>query len=184
MTLLLSALVICAAVVWGSLRISTALGARQPDVRRARAVELMAMFAPALAGAAADPRAILVWEPLARMGRQIFPDEFALLDQAAGGVFPFSHDRVQSAHAQWTADWLAWERTHDAEYKLKAAAVEEEIAAAGTSTVLRARLDAVESEKLGRYQQRYQEYVRVAKALQAITAVSPSAPRAQGTSTS
>jgi hypothetical protein len=34
--------------------------------------------------------------------------------------------------------------------------------------VLRARLDAVESEKLGLYQGRYQEYVRVAKALQAL----------------
>jgi len=46
--------------------------------------------------------------------------------------------------------------------------VEQEIALAGTSAVLRARLDAVESEKLDLYQRRYQEYVRVAKALQAL----------------
>jgi hypothetical protein len=128
----------------------------------------MAMFAPAAAAAAADPRAILTWQPLARMARQMCPEEFKLIDQAAGGAFPFSRDRLQSAHAQWTADWLAWERTHDAEYKLKAAVVEQEIALAGTSAVLRARLDAVESEKLDLYQRRYQEYVRVAKALQAL----------------
>ena len=45
--------------------------------------------------------------------------------------FPFTPDQVQAAHAQWTADWLAWERAHDAEYKLKAAAAEQELAAAG-----------------------------------------------------
>jgi hypothetical protein len=33
---------------------------------------------------------------------------------------------------------------------------------------LRARLDAVEQEKLEIYQRRYAEYVRVAKALQAL----------------
>ena len=126
------------------------------------------MFAPALSAAAGDPRAILVWQPLARMTRQICPDAFALIDQAAGSAFPFSHDRLQSAHAQWTADWLAWERGHDTEYKLRAAVVEQEITAAGTSAVMRARLDAVESEKLDLYQRRYQEYVRVAKALQAL----------------
>ena len=63
--------------------------------------------------------------------------------QAAGGSFPFGKDRLQSAHAQWTADWLAWERTHDAEFKLKAAVVEQEIATSGTSGVLRARLETV-----------------------------------------
>ena len=35
--------------------------------------------------------------------------------------------------------------------------------------LLRARLDAVEREKLDRYQRRYAEYVRVAKALQALS---------------
>ena len=102
------------------------------------------------------------------MARQMFPAEFAELDAAAGGAFPFSQDRLQTAHAQWTADWLGWERTHDAEYKLKAAVVEQEMAASGGSPVLRARLDAVEQEKLELYQRRYAEYVRVAKALQAL----------------
>ena len=168
MVLILSALFVSAAVVWAGLRIATAVQASRPDPTRARALELMAMFAPALSAADGDPRAILVWQPLVRMARQMDPEAFAVIDQAAGGAFPFSHDRVQSAHAQWTADWLAWERTHDAEYKLRAAVVEQEIAAAGTSAVLRSRLDAVEREKLNLYQRRYQEYVRVAKALQAL----------------
>lgn len=163
-----AALIVSAAVLAAAFQIATAVQASRPDPTRARALELLAMFAPALSAAAGDPRAILVWQPLARMARQMCPEAFALIDQAAGGAFPFSHDRLQSAHAQWTADWLAWERSHDAEYKLRAAVVEQEIAAAGTSAVLRARLDAVESEKLDLYQRRYQEYVRVAKALQAL----------------
>src|SRR3990170_53248 len=168
MVLILSALFVSAAVVWAGLRIATAVQASRPDPTRARALELMAVFAPALSASAGDPRAILVWQPLARMARQMYPEAFAVIEQAAGGAFPFSHDQLQSAHAQWTVDWLAWERSHDAEYKLRAAVVEQEIAAAGTSAVLRARLDAVESEKLDLYQRRYQEYVRVAKALQAL----------------
>jgi hypothetical protein len=170
---LLAALFVSAAVVWAGLRIAAAVQASRPEPTRARALELTAMFAPALSAAAGDPRAILVWQPLARMARQMFPEEFTLIDQAAGGIFPFNNDRLQTAHAQWTADWLAWERSHDTEYKLKAAVVEQEIAASGTSAVLRARLDAVESEKLDLYQRRYQEYVRVAKALQALTAATP-----------
>jgi hypothetical protein len=168
MVVLLAALFVSAAIVWAGLRIASAVQASRTDPIRAHALELTAMFAPALSAAAIDPRAILVWQPLARMARQMFPEEFALLDQTAGDTFPFSNDRLQAAHAQWTADWLAWERRHDTEYKLKAAVVEQEIAVAGTSAVLRARLDAVESEKLGLYQGRYQDYVRVAKALQAL----------------
>ena len=167
--LLLSALIVSAAIVWAGFRIAVVIRASRPDPVRAHTLELMAMFVPGLSAAAEDPRAILVWQPLARMGRQMFPEEFALMDRTAGGVFPFNNDRLQAAHAQWTADWLAWERCHDAEYKLKAAVVEQEIATAGTSAVLRARLDAVESEKLDLYQRRYQEYVRIAKALQALT---------------
>jgi hypothetical protein len=168
MAVLLAALLVSAAVLWAAVRIVAVVESSQPDPIRGRVLELMAMFGPGLTAAAGDPKAILVWQPLARIARQIFPEEFALIDQAAGERFPFSSDRLQSAHAQWTADWLAWERTHDAEYKLKAAVVEQEIASAGTSGLLRARLDAVESEKLDLYQRRYGEYVRVAKALQAL----------------
>lgn len=166
--IILAALIVSAAVLAAAFRVASAVQASRAEPPRARALELTAMFAPGLSAAAGDPRAILVWEPLARMARHIFPEEFALIDQAAGGAFPFSTDRLQAAHAQWTADWLAWERSHDTEFKLKAAAVEQEIAAAGSSALLRARLDAVEGEKLDLYQRRYREYVRVAKALQAL----------------
>ena len=168
MVLLLAALFVSAAIAWAGLRIATAVQASRPDPRRARVLELLAIFAPAVGAAADDPRAILVWHPLARTARQIFPEEFAELDAAAGAVFPFNQKGLQMAHAHWTADWLGWERTHDSEYKLKAAMVEQEVAATGTSPVLRARLDAVEREKLDLYQRRYGEYVRVAKALQAL----------------
>ena len=36
-------------------------------------------------------------------------------------------EQLKAAHARWTADWLAWERAHDAEYSLKAAQVQDEI---------------------------------------------------------
>src|SRR5688572_12517053 len=165
---LLAALIVAAAVIGAAFWIATAIQASRTDAARARALELLALFAPAAEAAAADPRAILVWQPLARMARQMFPEECAELDAAAGAAFPFSQDRLQAAHAQWTSDWLGWERTHDAEYKLKAAVVEQEIAASVGSPVLRARLDAIEQEKLELYQRRYAEYVRVAKALQAL----------------
>ena len=113
-----------------------------------------------------------MWEPLARAARQLYHDEFVSLDRAYGATFPFGADRIQGAHAQWTADWLAWERSHDADYKLKAVAVEEELAKSSGSSVVRGRLDAIEREKLELYQRRYAEYVRVAKALQALTGAS------------
>jgi len=127
------------------------------------------VFAPAVAAAYNDPRAYLVWQPIARTARQLFPAESAALDRAAGGAFPFTPDAIQAAHAQWTTDWLAWERAHDAEYKLKAAQAQAEFAASGGSDAARARADAIEREKLDLYQRRYAEYVRVAKALQALS---------------
>ena len=64
---------------------------------------------------------------------------------------------------------MSWERAHDAEFKLKAAAAEHDLGASGGSPVMRAKVDAIEREKLDAYQRRYEEYVRVAKALQALT---------------
>lgn len=136
---------------------------------RARAMMLLGTFAPAIQSVQTDPRALLTWQPLARIARQMYPTESAALDKAAGATFPFSTEQIQAAHARWTADWLAWERNHDAEYKQKAAEVEHELAASGGSPVIRARLDAVEREKLDRYQRRYQDYVQVAKALQELS---------------
>ena len=130
----------------------------------------LTMFAPALAATEQDPRAFLVWQPIAKAARQLYPEEFASLDRAMGGTFPFPRQRIEAAHAQWTADWLAWELAHDTDFKLKVAEAQHELAAQGGSDVARARLDAVEREKLDLYQRRYADYVRTAKALQALIA--------------
>jgi hypothetical protein len=166
-------LVLAGVVYWSAQRIVAELKAARDEAARARAAAMMQMFGPAMSEAARDPRALLIWYPTARIARTIDPEVFAALDRAARSTFPFSQEQVQAAHAQWTADWLAWERTHDSEYKLKAAALEQElgldVGTAGASPILRARLDAIEREKLDTYQRRYQEYVQVAKALQGLT---------------
>jgi hypothetical protein len=138
--------------------IVAALTAARDEAARGRAIALMALFAPAIESAEQDPRALIVWEPIARHARTVAAAEMATLERALGVPFPFPPDAVQGAHARWTADWLAWEQTHDAEYKLKAKEAASD----------RAKLDLVEREKLDRYQRRYQEYVRVSKALQAL----------------
>ena len=106
----------------------------------------------------------------------------AEIDRAFGGRFPFSDDDIERAHGRWTADWLAWERTHDGVYKLKAAEALSTLAAATAASdrsgrtdeaqaacaLARARVDDVERDKLDLYQRRYEEYVRTAKALQAL----------------
>ena len=167
---LLSALVVAGVLWWIGQQIVSELQASRHEAARARTLALVELFAPGLAAAQHDPRTLLVWYPLAKVVRQLFPEECSALDRLSGGPFPFTTDQVESAHARWTADWLAWERTHDADYKLKAAAVEHELAASGGSPVIRAKLDAVEREKLDLYQQHYSDYVRVAKALHSLSA--------------
>ena len=83
--------------------------------------------------------------------------------------FPFHDEQIHNAHARWTADWLAWEYAHDGAYKLKAAQAEADLEASGGASLARARLDAIEREKLELYQVRYEQYVKVAKALMALT---------------
>jgi hypothetical protein len=131
--------------------------------------QLLAIFGPAAVAVQQDPRLLLVWYPLAQASRKLFPEAFASLDQAAGGAFPFSKEQLKAAHARCTSEWLAWERAHDAEYALKTAEVQDAIdrAPGQASAVLRTRLAAVEQQKLERYQQRYEEYIRTAKALAA-----------------
>jgi hypothetical protein len=165
--------VLAGAMGWSAQRIVAEVKAARDEASRARAITMMHLFGPAMSEAARDPRALLVWYPLAQAARAMNPDVFAAIDRVAQRPFPFSAEQVQAAHAQWTADWLAWERTHDAEYKLKAATIEQELGSnpgvPGGSPMLRARLDAVEREKLDSYQRRYQQYVEVAKALQGLT---------------
>jgi len=167
--LIISALIIAAAIAWAGVQISAEIKAARGDAARSRLLQLMTSFAPALAAVTADPRALLVWQPLAASARKLFPADFAAIDAVAGTTFPFSNEQLQAAHDRWTAEWLAWERTHDAEFKLKAAAAEQELVASGGAAAHRAKLDAIESEKLDLYQRRYAEYVRVSKALQALT---------------
>jgi hypothetical protein len=171
--LVIAIFVLAAVAYWSAQQIVADLKATRVEAARARAAAMLQLFGPALSETARDPRALLVWYPLAKLARATDPDVFATLDRAAEGTFPFRQEQVQTAHAQWTADWLAWERRHDAEYKLKAAALEQElgldVGTAGASPILRARLDAIEREKLDTYQRRYQEYAQVAKALQALT---------------
>ncbi len=169
--ILLSASIVAAAIAWAALQIVGQMRAgRGGSGDGDRVATLLALFAPALAAAQLDPRAYLVWQPLARAARQLFPEDFAALDRASGGTFPFTRERIDAAHSQWTADWLSWEHAHDVEYKLKAAVAEHELGAQGGTLVARARADAVEREKLELYQRRYAEYIRIAKALQALTA--------------
>ena len=172
MVLLLSAVIVAAGLLWGAAQIVRELRAAREERIHGRALPIVQLFAPAIEAVQEDPRALLVWQPLARTIRQLYPAESAAVDRAAGGPFPFGREMMAAAHARWTTDWLSWERTHDAEYKLKVAVVEDELAATGGSAVGRARLDAVEREKLALYQRRYEEYVRVAKVLQALATTS------------
>jgi len=166
---LIAALIVAGAVAWGALQIAGAVRASRVDAGRGEQVTaLLALFAPALAATQQDPRAFLVWQPIAKAARQLFPDEFNRLDRVMGSTFPFSSERIEAAHAQWTADWLAWELAHDTEFKLKAAVAAQELTAQAAGGVGRARIDAIEREKLDLYQRRYAEYVRTAKALQAL----------------
>src|SRR5262249_38714046 len=151
-TTFLAAIVLAAAVIVGVGQIVTEMRAQRDDARRARALSIVALFGPGMAAVQEDPKALLVWQPLAATVRRLFPEECASLDAAAGVAFPFGADVIAAAHARWTADWLAWERTHDATYKMKTAAAEQDLESPGG----RARLDAIEREKLDLYQRRYE----------------------------
>jgi hypothetical protein len=161
--LLAAAALVVAYAIW---RLGGILERRRRD---ATIQQLLAIFGPATAAVQQDPRQMLVWYPLAQNSRSLFPDAFAELDRACGGTFPFTKEQMKSAHARCSSDWLAWERAHDAEYSLKTAQVEDEIARAGgqATPLLRTRLAAVDQQKLERYQQRYEEYIKTAKALAA-----------------
>ena len=166
MFVLVSALIVAGAVLWAGVSISRALAERGPN--RVPAADLLALFAPGVAAAVDDPRALLAWQPLAVAARRLYPADFADLDRAVGSSFPFSVAQIEAAHARWSAEWLTWERNHDAEYKLKALTLEYELGDSATDPYGRARRDALEREKLDRYQRRYEEYTRTAKALQVL----------------
>ena len=158
--------VVYAVLVYAVWRVGDELRRRRHD---AAIQQQLAMFAPAAAAAHHDPKQLLVWYPLSQTSRKLFPEAFKALDAAAGGTFPFTKEHLKAAHARCTTDWLAWERAHDAEYAVKAAEVQDQIDRAQASPLLRTRLAAIEQQKLERYQHRYEEYIKTAKALAAFT---------------
>lgn len=168
MAIVIAALLVAAAVGGAARQIIAQMKRASDEQRRSRQLSIAALFAPAIAAAQEDPRALLTWQPLAKALRVVFPAEFAALDAASGATFPFTKDQLASGHSRWTADWLAWERAHDGIYKLKALAMQHELKGEAGSDLGRAKLEAVEREKLDLYQRRYEEYVRVGKSLQVL----------------
>ncbi len=81
--ILLSALIVAAAIGWAALQIVGEMrAARGGPSGSDRVAALLTLFAPALAATQQDPRAFLVWQPIAKAARQLFPGEFAMLDRA------------------------------------------------------------------------------------------------------
>ena len=157
---------VCAAV---GLRVVTLLRARRRD---AQILGLIATFGPVAERARSDPRVLLAWYPTAEAARRTFPEAFETIDHESGtSRFPFGAAQLEAAHARWTADWLEWERNHDAEYRQKSEAIEAELSrsADGGSKAVRGRLETLEREKLERYQRRYEEYVWTSRALGDLT---------------
>jgi len=162
----IAALIVAAAIGGAAAQIVSEMKRSRQAELRSRQLAIVALFAPALARVQDEPKALLTWQPLAKTLRAQFPEEFTALDTAAGSTFPFSKEALASAHAKWTTEWLAWEGTHDATYKLKASEAQQELRSTPDSATARAKLDAIEREKLDTYQRRYEDYIRVAKALQ------------------
>ena len=172
------ALAAVAAATWlGAALVARALRSRQRD---ARILGLLATFGPASERARADPRVLLAWYPVASAARRAFPDVFAALEPDGEARFPFSAGDLEAAHARWSTEWLDWERRQDADHRARREAVEAELGQATDETAppLRARLEALEREKLEQYQRRYEEYVRVSRALKQLSepGASPSGP--------
>ena len=151
--------------------LALALVAVVREMRRYRRVKLLiallALFGPVAAKAQSEPRLLVEWAGVAATARVLFPDLFRDLDAACEGRFPFPPDLVEQAHVRWTSQWLAWERAHHHEYTRRSSAVEAELRGASADEVsgLRAQLSEIEQEKLQSYQERYEEYVRLGKAL-------------------
>ena len=141
------------------------------DLGRQHRERLVAILLTSLSPAVArsEPRDLLAWRGAADTARRLFPEAVGVIERQTGEAFPFPHAVVDDAHARWTAAWLAWERRHDADFKQQANALEAELRAAGdTPAGVRARLSALDDEKLQAYQERYEEYVRIGNGLAAL----------------
>jgi hypothetical protein len=154
-------LAVAAACVLSGRLIQAALN--QPR-RDAQVLALLATFGPVVERVHVDPRALLTWHPIAQAARRSFPDAFAALDGDESHRFPFTSALLESAHARWTTDWLAWEMEHDADFRRRSAAIETQSANAEPGET-RAALEQLEQENLEGYQRQYETYVKVSKAL-------------------
>jgi hypothetical protein len=132
--------------------------------------QLLAMFVPTGGQVSQEPRELLLWFPIAKAGRRMFPEAFQKLDSAFESRFPYSESHVNEVHARLTADWLSWEREHDFNYKLKKIEAEQELVKRNEAetSVGRARLAKLEREQLSVYQKRYEDYVRTSKAFESL----------------
>ncbi len=182
---MLALAVIAIAVVCGL--VGRSVVSTQRDCRRdVQILSLLSTFGSVRQHSRSDPRALLDWHAAAESARRLFPDAVAALD-AEGARFPFGTAEIEAAHTNWTAAWLAWEQDHDAEYQRRAGEIDTDLHGATDESARAARnaLARLESEKLERYQRRYQEYVHVSKALAALTGAAnqshgpPNAPRSQ-----
>lgn len=164
-------LVVAAIVATGAVIVGVVERARR-DGRRQHRERLIAALLTSIApvAARADPRELCGWRPVAVTARALFPDIVAAIESRTGERFPFPRETVEEAHARWTAEWLAWERRHDADFRQRASALEAELDAAGEagSPAGRARMAALDDEKLQAYQHRYEEYVRIGNGLAAL----------------
>ena len=75
--ILLSALIVAGAIVWAGLQIIGEMRAARRTGTTERLATLLTLFAPGLTATQQDPRAFLVWQPIAQAARQLFPEEFA-----------------------------------------------------------------------------------------------------------
>ena len=141
------------------------------DLQRHHQEQLVALlltrFGSAIARA--EPQDLRGWQDVVHTARQLYPEAFARVEATTGERFPFSPKLVETALARWTADWLAWEHQHHLDFELRVSALEVELERRGedASSTGRARRAAIEEERLRTYQQRYEEYVRVANGLKA-----------------
>jgi len=141
---------------------------------------LLTRFGPVIASA--EPQNVCRWQEVVETARRLYPEAFAQIEVETGDRFPFSANLLENAHARWTADWLAWERQHDVDFKLRASTLMADLERLGTASSsttgaklaaserheAQTRLDAIEEERLRTYQQRYEEYVRVGNQLRAL----------------
>lgn len=163
---------VAAAVGLGAFSVVRVLGAKRRD---AQILGLLATFGPAAERARSDPRVLVAWHPVAAAARRAFPEAFAALEADGQARFPFDAADVEAAHARCSTEWLDWEKRQDAEHRARRLAVEAELGSAADAAApsLRARLEALEREKIERYQRRYEEYVSLSRALKQLSEERP-----------